>query len=198
MDKEEQRLDVLRNFDILDTPPDDALDEIVKLAAELFDAPMAMVSIVERNRIWFKSKIGLTIQQMDREEGLCATAISGNDVYVVENARTDFRTFNHSLVKGSFGLQFYAAVPLITQEGYALGNLCILDTEPREFPEKDRRILKSLGKIVYNQMDLRLQARMVIKNQSELSYLLTHNLKSFTNNIPTLIEVLREMKHDAS
>lgn len=197
MDKEEQRLEVLRKYDILDTPPDDAYDEIVNLAAELFEVPIALISLVDRNRIWFKSKFGTTLQQIDREEGLCATSISGNDVYVVENARTDFRTINNQLVKGSFGLQFYAAVPLITNEGYALGNLCVLDTKPREFSKKEIMILKTLGKIVFNQMDLQFQARMVIKNQSELSYLLTHNLKSFTNNIPTLIEVLREMKHDA-
>lgn len=195
-EKEERRLQVLRSFDILDTPPDGAFDDIVKLAADLFEVPIAIVSLVDKDRIWFKSKIGLGANQIDREEGLCASAIFSKDIHVVERASTDIRTWTNSLVSGSFGLEFYAAAPLITKEGHSLGTLCIIDTEPREISDKERGMLKSLGKIVMNQMELRLQARMAVKNQSELTYLLTHNLKGFTNNIPTLTEVLREVKSD--
>jgi signal transduction histidine kinase len=196
INKEQRRLEVLHQYDILDTPPDGAFDDIVKLAARLLDVPVAIISLVDKDRIWFKSKIGVELQQIEKEEGLCASAIFSDDIYLVEEATKDPRTLANKLVAGSFGLEFYAAAPLTTTDGYNLGTLCVMDKKPRKMTPDQQEVLKSLAKVVMNQMELRLHARMSVKNHSELIYLLTHNLKGFINNIPALIEALRESRDD--
>src|SRR6476660_1149134 len=115
---EAQRLAAVRRYDILDTPPDGAFDRITALAARLFNVPIAIVSIVDHDRIWFKSHHGITAEQIPRDPGLCASAILQGVVWVVENAPEDPRTLSNPLVAGDFGLGFYAGAPLRTREGY--------------------------------------------------------------------------------
>ncbi|MEX2593225.1 MAG: GAF domain-containing sensor histidine kinase [Anditalea sp.] len=194
--KENNRLEALHRFDILDTPPDGAFDHVVKLAAKLLEVPIAIISLVDKDRIWFKSRLGVDLPQVEKEEGLCASAIFTDEIYLVEEASKDPRTLANKLVAGSFGLEFYAAAPLATKDGYNLGTLCVIDRKPRNITNDQKETLKSLAKVVMNQMELRLQARTAIKNQTELTYLLTHNLKGFTNNIPAFIEVLRDSKNN--
>ena len=135
--QEYQRLLALRRFDILDTPPDGSFDRITRLAAELFEVPIALVSLVDEDRIWFKSRSGLdNVSEISRDPGLCASAILSDDVYLVEDARSDPRTLANPLVAGEFGLQFYAAAPLVTADGYQLGTLCVIDHHPRHLPEE--------------------------------------------------------------
>jgi GAF domain-containing protein len=156
---ETARLEAIRRYDILDTPPDGAFDRVTALAAQLFDVPIALVTIVDHDRIWFKSRHGLDgIEQIDRDPGLCASAIMQDEPYIVEEARRDARTLANPLVSGKFGLQFYAASPLRTAEGHRLGTLCILDREPRMFSPRQASLLQRLSEIVMDEMELRISA----------------------------------------
>lgn len=161
---EAARLAEVARYEILDTPPDGSFDRITALAAELFDVPIALVTIVDHDRIWFKSRYGLDgIEEIGRDPGLCASAILGEDAYVVEAARTDPRTLANPLVAGSFGLQFYAAAPLRTSGGSRLGTLAIIDREPRVFSPRQGELLGRLAEIVIDQMELRLSAIAAIR-----------------------------------
>ncbi len=161
---EAARLEAIRRYDILDTPPDGSFDRITALAAQLFDTPVALVSIVDHDRIWFKSRYGLDdVAQLERDPGLCASAILADGPYIVEAARTDSRTLTNPLVAGKFGLQFYAAAPLRTSDGHRLGTLCIIDREPRMFSPRQADVLQRLSEIVVDEMELRISALTAIK-----------------------------------
>ena len=155
-ENEAGRLEALRRYAILDTPPDGAFDHITAVAADLFKVPIAIVSLVDHDRIWFKSKYGLDAQQLDREPGLCASAILSPEVYHVRDAIQDVRTLANPLVAGEFGLRFYAAAPLRTHDGFNLGTVCIIDKQPRDLAPAETGMLKKLAALVMDQMELRL------------------------------------------
>ena len=167
-DAEAARIAAVRRFDILDTPPDGAFDRITALAAQIFDVPIALVTIVDEDRIWFKSRYGLDgVEQIGRDPGLCASAILQDEPYVVEAARTDPRTLANPLVAGKFGLQFYAASALRTHDGNRLGTLCIIDREPRLFSPRQGEVLQRLSEIVVDEMELRLSALNAIREAKQ-------------------------------
>lgn len=160
---EAERLAAVKRYDILDTPADGTFDRLTALASELFDVPIALVTIVDQDRIWFKSRHGLSeVSEIGRDPGLCASAIFSDSPYVIEAAKTDPRTLANPLVAGSFGLQFYAATALRTAEGYGLGTLCLIDKEPRVFSPRQADILQRLGEVVMDEMELRLAARRAL------------------------------------
>ncbi|MGH3478110.1 MAG: GAF domain-containing protein, partial [Nocardioidaceae bacterium] len=160
--QEAARLAAVYRYDILDTPADGAFDQLAALAAELIDVPIAIVSIVDEDRIWFKAHHGLDVSEIPRDPGLCASAILNDDTWVVENATTDPRTLANPLVAGEFGLRFYVGHPLITHDGHNLGTLCVIDHEPREVTEHQTRILRGLAQLVVEQLELRLNARRAV------------------------------------
>ncbi|WP_326966515.1 GAF domain-containing serine/threonine-protein kinase [Arthrobacter sp. CG_A4] len=159
---EEGRMRAVERYRILDTPADGAFDRIAGLAARLFSVPVAIVSVVDHDRIWFKAHHGTDVTEIGRDPGLCASAILQDDTWVIESAATDPRALANPLVAGEFGLQFYAGVPLRTPDGYNLGTFCILDREPRQFTAEDTRTLEDLAAIVMNDLELRLQSREAI------------------------------------
>ena len=134
---EEGRIAAIRRYDILDTPPDGAFDRVTQLAATFLRVPIAIVSIVDSDRIWFKSKVGTDVSEIGREPGLCASAILHDVPWIVEDARRDPRTLANPLVAGDLGLQFYAGAPLRTHDGYNLGTVCVIDREPRTISADD-------------------------------------------------------------
>jgi GAF domain-containing protein len=156
---ENERLRAVRRYDILDTPPDGAFDRITALAARLFRVPIAIISIVDEDRIWFKSRYGVDVAEIPRDPGLCASAILGDRPWVVEDAAVDPRTLANPLVAGEFGLRFYAAVPLRTSDGFNLGVLCVLDRQPRTTGDAELGILFDLAGIVMDELELRLATR---------------------------------------
>lgn len=156
----------VRRYDVLDTPPDGAFDRITALAARIFNVPIAIVSIVDHDRIWFKSHHGVPVQQIDREPGLCASAILNHDPYILEDASKDVRSLANPLVAGDFGLRFYAGVPLRTHDGYNLGTLCVIDKEVRPISESQIADLRDLASLVMDQMELRLSARTELERAS--------------------------------
>ncbi|MES2838239.1 MAG: GAF domain-containing sensor histidine kinase [Bacteroidota bacterium] len=194
MKTEIKRIETLRKYDILDTPPDGTYDRIVKLVAKLLNVPIAIVSLVDTDRIWFKSSFGLNVQQIQREDGLCASAIYSKDFYIVENALKDPRTLRNSLVTSEFGLRFYAAVPLTTSDGFNLGTLCVLDKKPRTLNTTEQQILEDLAYVVIEQLELRLMARLAINSQNKMAYMITHDVRSAVCNIPALIDIIKEKK----
>lgn len=156
---EEARMRAVRRYRILDTLPDGTFDRIVAVAARMFAVPVAIVSVVDHDRIWFKARHGTSLEQTGRDPGLCASAILQDQAWVVENAATDPRSLANPLVAGEAGMQFYAGVPLRTPDGYNLGTLCVLDRRPREFTEDDTKNLENLAAIVMNDLELRIQSR---------------------------------------
>lgn len=173
---EEKRIEALKRYHILDTPPDGAFDHITALAASIFKVPISIISLVDNDRIWFKSHHGLSVRQIDRSPGLCASAILTDDLYIVEDARHDPRTLSNPLVAGEFGLQFYAAAPLQTEDYYNLGTLCIIDKEPREFLEDEKEILRHMSRIVMDEMELRLKLRSTVDSLQNITSDLRANL----------------------
>jgi sigma-B regulation protein RsbU (phosphoserine phosphatase) len=157
---EDARMAAVRRYDILDTPPDGAFDRIAAAAAALFDVPIAIVSIVDTDRIWFKAHHGLEdVTEIGRDPGLCASAILSDEPWIVTDAVTDPRTLANPLVAGEFGLRFYAGAPLTTSDGYNLGTLCVLDLRPREVTTAESEMLAALASLVVDQLELRLSAR---------------------------------------
>ena len=161
-DQEARRVAAVRRYDILDTPPDGSFDRITALAASLFDVPISIISIVDTDRVWFKSRHGLDVAQIGKEPGLCASAIVRNDAWVLENAATDARSLANPLVAGAFGLRFYAGIPLTTSDGFNLGTLCVIDHEPRTVTEAEIQQLRDLASVAMDQMELRLSARCAV------------------------------------
>ena len=163
------RLAAVRRFEILDTPPDAALDRITALAARLFGVPIALVSIVDSDRIWFKSRYGLSgVEQVERLPGLCASAILENQPWVVTDAEHDPRTAANPLVAGPFGLRFYAGVPLTTSARHNIGVLCVVDHQPREVTEDEIQTLGALGQLVMDQLELRLHSHELVSAEGDL------------------------------
>ena len=160
-ENESERLDALRRYRILDTPPDGSFDHITELAASLFQVPIAIVSLVDHDRIWFKSHHGLNAEQIGRDPGLCASAIISDEVYYLRDALSDARSLANPLVAGSLGLRFYAGAPLRTHDGFNLGTLCVIDRQPRELAPAEAEMLTKLAALVMDQMELRLAARKV-------------------------------------
>ncbi len=161
--QEKKRLEDLYKYEILDTPADGAFDEITSLAAKIFNVPVAIITLVDTDRIWFKSSFGLDIDQIPRDPGLCSSAIMSDDIYIVENARLDARTLANPLVAGVLGLEFYAAMPLKSLHGYNLGTFCIIDKHPRKLDGRETYMLRQLARIVMDQIELRLQYRLMLK-----------------------------------
>jgi len=165
---ETQRLAAVRRYDILDTPPDGVFDRITAMAARLLNVPICIVSIVDTDRIWFKSHHGIAVEQIDREPGLCASAVLNDGAWLVNDAAIDPRTMANPLVAGELGLRFYAGIPLTTHDGHNLGTLCVIDQQPRELTADELATLKDLAALVMNELELRLAARTAVELESSL------------------------------
>ncbi len=166
---EAERLRAVEHYAILDTPPDDTFDRVARVAARCFGTPMATVAIVDADRIWFKATHGLDgLQQVERELGLCASAILDGVPYVVRDALNDPRTAGNSLVHGAPGIRFYAAAPIVTSDGHRIGTVNVLDTEPRDPTENEIAILSDLAAIVMDELELRLSALTTVSDEREV------------------------------
>lgn len=159
---EKKRLQALYQFNLLDTPPDGSFDKMTRLACKIFNLPIAIITLVDEDRIWFKSKYGIDVDQITRDPGLCSSAILSDDIYLVEDARADPRTISNPLVAGNFGLQFYAAAPLRTQDGFNLGTFCVIDKKKRFFNTEQKETLRLFAEIIMENMELRLSAHNIL------------------------------------
>lgn len=194
---EPERMAAVHRYAVLDTPPDGAFDRITALAARVFDVPIAIVSVVDHDRIWFKSHHGLDVEQIDRAPGLCASAILHHKPWVIENAPQDPRALTNPLVAGEFGLKFYAGVPLTVAGGQNLGTLCILDFEPRVMTDEEISTLSDLAEMVVGELELRLASRRALEAAGEREKLkdafvgmLSHELRTPVTTIYAAARVL--------
>jgi GAF domain-containing protein len=155
---EAHRLKVLWQYDLLDTVPEAVFDELTSLAALICDAPIALISLVDEDRQWFKSKFGVTLKETSRDASFCSHAIMQSGLMVVPDAIKDERFKKNPLVTSSPKIRFYAGAPLITPDGHALGTLCVIDQKPRQLTAQQKEALTLLARHVMTQLELRSHA----------------------------------------
>ena len=152
---ESARLEELQHCQILDTPPEPALDDVTRLAAYLCKAPIALITLVDAERLWFKSKVGIEASEIVRDIAFCNYTIQGSDPFIIHDTLEDERFCNNPIVAGEPYIRFYAGVPLMTANGYALGSLCVIDQVPRELEPEQIEALKALARQVSSKLELR-------------------------------------------
>jgi GAF domain-containing protein len=166
---EKKRLKVLWQYEVLDTVPEALFDDLTELAARICEAPIALISLVDEKRQWFKSKVGTSVTETSRDISFCAHAIKQSDLFVVPDASKDQRFANNPLVTSDPKIRFYAGAPLITPDGYALGTLCIIDKVPRELRPDQKQALTILARHVVSQLELRRRSRELTDARRENS-----------------------------
>ena len=182
--REDERIRTLRRYAILDTAPEDRFDRIARLATRQFDAPIALVSLVDDDRQWFKATCGLDAQETPRDLAFCAHAILRDEVMVVPDATADARFRNNPLVTGDLSIRFYAGAPLIASNGLPLGTFCVIDSTARDgLGEKQLSLLKDLAELVVEQIELRHAAGEVLAGvrHSEVCF------RALYNTTPTML-----------
>jgi GAF domain-containing protein len=168
---EAARLAVLRALDVLDTPPDASLDDLTRLASRICETPIALISLIDERRQWFKSRVGLDVPSTDRDVAFCAHAILEPDVMLVPDAIDDERFADNPLVTGDPKIRLYAGAPLLTRDGYALGTLCVIDRTPRRLDEGQIEALRILAQQIVTQLELRQALRQTADALQELKTL---------------------------
>ena len=140
-----EKVKILREYRILDTAAEKVFGDITSLAAEVCNAPVCLLSFVDANRLWFKSNVGMPIQEAPRQSSLCSRGIACRDIFVIPDARSDERFSGNPIVTGPESVRFYAGIPLITPEGMAVGTLCIIDRVPRQLTDEQVKKLRELA-----------------------------------------------------
>lgn len=159
-ENENSRVATLRSLNILDTAPEERFDRLTRLAKRLFDVPIALVSLVDSDRQWFKANLGLDARETSRDVSFCGHAILEDDVMVVEDATLDRRFADNPLVIGDPGIRFYAGYPLTVTNGSKLGTFCLLDTRPRHLSEEEHALLRDLAHMAEQEMATQQMANM--------------------------------------
>ncbi|QNK77923.1 histidine kinase [Winogradskyella sp. PAMC22761] len=195
--KENERLAALQSYNILDTLPHADYDGITKIAAQICDAPIALISLVDKDRQWFKSSYGLDAQETPRDVSFCGHAINEeHNALMVEDARKDKRFFDNPLVVNAPNVIFYGGVTLKTDSGLPLGTLCVIDSKPRVLSASQKEALDALSRQVINLLTLRkrnlelndLVGKLEEKNLDleQFAYVASHDIKSPLSNISNL------------
>lgn len=155
MTSDDARLEALRRYDILDSEPEPAFDALTRAAALIFHVPMALVSFVDEERQWFKSRVGIDESETEIEASFCAHAIGSDEVMVVPDATRDARFARNRFVSKIPKIRFYAGAPMTTRDGHALGTLCVIDTVPGDFSDEQKKVLKDLADVAMELIELR-------------------------------------------
>jgi two-component sensor histidine kinase len=166
---EEERLEAIARYRILDTPPEAAYDRFTSIAARVVGAPIALFSVVDRDRIWHKSRVGFQDAQIPRVEGFCASCMAQDGPWIIENAEADPRTKGHPLVTGAPAIRFYCGIPLVTESGVRMGALAVMDKAPRTVGAKEVSALTSVAGAVVHELEQRVAMNAALANyQAEL------------------------------
>jgi GAF domain-containing protein len=185
---EKERLEALRSHAILDTPAERGFDELVELASQLCSAPVALLTLIDSQRQWFKASVGIDLHETPRASSFCAYAMLGEELFEVEDTHADQRFAANPFLVGDAPVRFYAGAPLRTQSGLGLGSLCVMDRVPRVLSPNQRTALGVLGRQVEALLRLRLaQAKLEVnqvtlekaeRQREELTALIVHDLKA--------------------
>jgi len=151
-DNDQARVETLRSLNVLDTPAEERFDRITRLAKRLFGVPMSLVTLIDEDRQWIKSAVGMERGQTTRDDAFCAHTILNDEVLTVPDATLDERFHDNPFVTGDPNIRFYAGYPLTVGNGMRLGSLCLCDTKPRTFDEEDHVLLRDLGKMVEQEL----------------------------------------------
>lgn len=202
-DNESERIKALKRYEILDTILEKEYDDITRIASEICETPIALVSLIDPNRQWFKSHHGLDATETPRNVAFCAHAINTpNELLIIPDASKDERFKDNPLSTGNPNVIFYAGAPLNTKDGFSLGTLCVIDHKPRTLTEGQKESLKALSSLVISQFEMRLRNRQLSqandknlrlnKQLSELVYSLSHEVKTEISGIKFLSEMIQE------
>jgi GAF domain-containing protein len=156
---EQERVSELHSYSVLDTPSEAAFDDITKLAAYICQTSISLISLVDKERMWFKSKVGLAVSEIPRIDGFCSSAICQESLLIVPDATANPLLASHPLVVFQPKLRFYAGAPLTTPRGHRIGTLCVIDTIPRDLSQQQAGALQSLARMVIAQLELRRSLR---------------------------------------
>ncbi len=164
---EVKRIKVLWQYEVLDTVPEEVFDELTSLASYICGAPIALITLVDENRQWFKSKVGVNINETGREVSICAHTIMQSELLIIPDTTLDDRFKDNPLVTSSPKIRFYAGAPLVTPDGYALGTLCVIDLVPHEMTADQKQALRVLARHVMTQLELRRHALELGKTRTD-------------------------------
>jgi GAF domain-containing protein len=159
--QEAARVAALDRYAILDTEPEQAFDDLVTLAAYVCKTPIAMLSLVDDHRQWFKSKVGVQTRETPRDTSFCAHAIQQEDLFIVPDTLKDPRFKENPMVTGEPHIRFYSGAPIINEDGFALGTLCVIDRQPRELDSEQKEALWALSRLALAQMELRQNLQLL-------------------------------------
>ena len=164
---EKQRLRVLWQYDVLGSVPEEVFDDLTELAASICEAPIALITLVDEDRQWFKAKIGVSLSETSRDISFCGHAIAQSELFIIPDATKDERFAHNPLVISEPQIRFYAGAPLITPDGHALGTLCVIDKVPRELRPEQKTALRVLARHVMTQLELRHRAHELANAHQE-------------------------------
>lgn len=190
---EAQRIEELLRFDVLDSEDELAFDELTELASSICATPISLITLIDQERQWFKSRVGLEMQETPRDHAFCSHAILHSGVFEVPDTEQDSRFIDNPLVTGQPHIRFYAGAPLVTQSGLPIGTLCVIDKVTRELTDKQKRALQLLAHQVMGQLQLRLNYKMmqrVGKEREQIFSVIGHDLRSPFNGILNLSQML--------
>src|SRR5205085_10575872 len=191
---EKKRLRVLWQYDILDSVPEELFDDLTELAARICEAPIAMITLVDEDRQWFKSKVGVSVNETSRDISFCSHAIGQSDLFIIPDATQDERFADNPLVTSDPKIRFYAGAPLITPDGYALGTLCVIDKVPRELRVDQKSALRVLARHVMTQLELRRRSHQLAHARKERD----QTQKELQKTRAELADARRELKDHKS
>ncbi|WP_435315566.1 GAF domain-containing sensor histidine kinase [Cellulophaga fucicola] len=201
---EKERLESLNSFSVLDSLPESDYDDITAIAAEICNMPIAMISLIDKDRQWFKSSIGVDVSETERAVSFCGHAINNQDKpFMVNDTRLDERFYDNPLVTGESNIVFYAGVPFVTEDGFPLGTLCVADQKPNTLTDHQIKSLTALSNQVMNLLNLRkskkrLKEELAKQEDKNLdlerfAFIAAHDLKSPLNNVSSLTSLFLEM-----
>ncbi|WP_394221355.1 ATP-binding protein [Alteromonas gracilis] len=192
-ENEDERLAELLSYDVLDTEAEQLFDDLTALASQICETPIALISLVDPDRQWFKSRVGLDAEETSREIAFCSHAILQEDVFEIPNACEDPRFFDNPLVTGAPDIRFYAGAPLITPSGHAIGTLCAIDRKPRKLSESQKASLQTLSKSVVAHLELKRKNRELERTsqfKSDFLSYVSHEIRTPLNAINTFSRLL--------